>query len=803
MAEEELNLTSGPEESERDADGASSSDVVERWLKEIDAADRHERDWRERADKIEALYKDERKKQDPVEGATTRRFNILFANTEVLRAALYQQCPVPDVRRRWLDRDAVGRLSALILNRCIATTIDQGKLDEVMKRAVLDMTLPGRGLAMVKYDPTFSNGEQRVPLEEPGEGAVLPDDVQRDEQGVFRMEPYQELESERVCIEYADWKYVRFSPAKRWDKVRWFALGELMTRDDLVKQFGDKGKRCDLKWMPPGIEDNEENAVFKRALVWVIWNRTQKRVVMVSDGLKSEPLKEVDDPLKLRDFFPCPEPLYSIATNSSMIPTPEYAVYQDHALDLDAIEERISVLQEALRRRGVFDQSYPELEQLAKTGDNKFVAIPNYREFVEKGGLESALQEQDLSGLAKVLTELMQIAESKKAQIYEIIGISDIMRGQVNPQEKLGQSELKSQYGSMRVQTRQRDVQRFARDLIRLVGEVIAEHFSAETLEEMSGIKLARDQVERQQIALGAPDDPRAKRPTWEEVLGVLKSDRLRGFKVDIETDSTLRPQVDQEQKGRIELITSVTGYLQQALPAVAQGWVPKKVATELLLFGVRSFPAGPQLEELLDQWSSGGVDEMISGEGEQGQQQQPQIPPEVQQQLQQLSEQNKQLQVQADDNAIRSKEADVKMAGFQDAQAQRDHDARMAAQASAEKEADRQDKREVDQMQRDEKRAQFEASRQDAATKDQATLEGQLKTMQDALVGAFEDLAKTLADRLEQSQQALVTQVGEEFKSVATQMLAQKRKRTLKVAPDGTKYAIDEPVEEQQQSIQ
>ncbi len=610
------------EGSEQAVQGPGPKDTVERWLRELDAADRHEREWRERAEKIVNLYKDERKKGEAVD-STARRFNILYANTEVLKGALYQRQPVPDIRRRWLDKDPVGRLAALILTRAVASTLDHADFDGVMRACVQDMVLPGRGMARVTYKPTLSQYEGRVPVDQPGEGAVLPEDVQQDEQGYFRMEPVEEVTFECVEIDYVEWPMVRLSPAKRWKRLRWIAFGELLTRDDLVAQFGEEiGGQVSLKWMPKGMEDTEENAIFKRALVWTVWNKTQKKVIVVTDGYKEGPLKETDDPLLLEQFFPTPAPLYSIFTNDSMVPTPEYAVYQDHALDLDALEERISVLQEALRRRGVYDASVPELETLAKTGDNKFVPIKEWRAFSEKGGLAAAMEEQDLTNLATVLAELMKIAEQKKQQIYEIIGVSDIMRGATKATETLGAQELKANFGSMRTQTRQAEVQRFARDVIRIVAEIIAEHFSAKTLQEMSNIELAVNAAELQLLQQTAPQDPRCQRPTWEDVLAVLRSDKLRSFKIDIETDSTIKPQADQEQKNRIELITSVTGYLEKALPAVAQGLMPKKLASEILMFGVRAFPAGAQMEEILDEWASGGVDEMLAPKQPQEQQQ-------------------------------------------------------------------------------------------------------------------------------------------------------------------------------------
>ena len=616
---DDLNTSakSGEDEQEK-ALQKTPADIVKRWTRELAAADAHERNWRERAKKIVDLYADQKGKAEP-DSVPEYRFNILFSNTEVLKGALYSQCPAPDVRRRFLDKDPVGRISALVLMRSLIAMLDKQNagedFDSVMKDSVFDMVVPGRAVSRVKYVPTMATTQKRVPVEVQ-EGMAPPEDAQADAEGYFSIEEVEEVVYECVEPEYVEWAFFRMSPAKRWKKVRWVAWGELLTRDDLIAQFGDDiGNEIELKWMPEGMQDTEENAIFKRALVWTIWNKTDRKVYVVSEGYKEAPLTVKDDPLHLEDFFPMPRPLYSIFTTDSLIPVPEYVVYQDHAVQLDEINERIAVLTDAMRRRGVYDAAIEELAQLAKTGDNKFVPVKNYKEFVEKGGLDQLFQELDLSGLAMVLRELQLQAEAKKAQIYEIIGISDIMRGSSSASETLGAQKIKNQWGSIRIQPRQAEVQRYARDLIRLMAEIIAEHFSPQTLATMTGISLAFTAEERAQLQATAPDDPRGKRPTWDEVMGVLRSDKLRGFKVDIETDSTVRARADEEQKNRVELITSLTGFLEKAMPAVQSGMIPKKVAGELMMFGVRAFPASPQLEEVLDDWISGGAMGEDSGE--------------------------------------------------------------------------------------------------------------------------------------------------------------------------------------------
>jgi hypothetical protein len=92
--------------------------------------------------------------------------------------------------------------------------------------------------------------------------------------------------------------------------------------------------------------------------------------------------------------------------------------------------------------------------------------------------------------LAKVLRELMLQAEAKKAQIYEIIGISDIMRGATKRAGDAGRPEDQEPVGRDPHPAAPGRGAALRRDL-RLKAEIIAEHFSPQTLAMMTGISLA------------------------------------------------------------------------------------------------------------------------------------------------------------------------------------------------------------------------------------------------------------------------------------------------------------------------
>lgn len=584
-------------EIESKADQTDEEKVTSGWLRELKLADEHEKQWRTRANKVIDRYRDER--EDAESDKSQSKFNILYANTEVLKGVLYQRTPVPDVRRRFLDRDPVGKEAAQVLQRSLSFCVDDYDFDDVMGQVIDDYVLPGRGVAKVRYVPTFAPMMDQA-------GQPMLDDKQQ---------PVQQVVYETAETEYVDWEFFRMSPAKRWSKVRWEAFGELLTRDELVAQFGDVGQVVPLTWAPKGKQD-EKNELFKRALVWTIWDKTKKHVHVVAEGFTKQRLKDMPDPLGLKGFFPNPKPLYSIFNTKTMLPIPEYCQYQDQAIELDNLTARIDALTKMLKWHGI--TGLKQIEELGRLKDGEFATASTIDDLLGKK-LEDYIWEVPIDTIAAVVVRLYEKRESCKQIIYEVTGLADVVRGVSQASETLGAQELKARYANSRIGPRQKAIQKFARDLYRLKAEIIAEKFSPETLAQMTGFDLAKNDAEKQAIGTqaeaaataGQPVPPevqaKLKKPTWDQVMGLLRSDVLRGFRVDIETDSTIEPDATDEQKNRIELLGAVTKFVQEIGPAVEQKAMPLPVAKELLSFAIRGFKVSPQIEEALDQLGDQG----------------------------------------------------------------------------------------------------------------------------------------------------------------------------------------------------
>lgn len=588
------------------------------WLKKVKRAYQDEADWRRQTREVMTRYTDERSAAE----SGSSQFNIFHANVETLRPAVYSNPPDVEVRRRYLDRDPVGRRASLILQRAIQYSNDVGGFDEIMERDVDDLLMGGRGQMWVRYRPFFKK-TTTASQQEP------PDDKPQDEEDE-NVVIEEELVYEELEYDYVPWGYFVFDRASTWKKCRWAARGHVLFRSEVVREYGqavaDAVSYSDYTETSLDTEDTKAGSEREKvAVFWEIWNKTSREAIVVCEGYADDVIKIEKDPLELEGFFPCPEPLMGLHSTKRWIPRPEFLIYQDLANELDDVTMRLKVLTSAVRRRGVYDKSIEGLEALKNSNDNHFVGIDNFRDLFEKGGLAAVFDEQDLTPLITVIRELSARQEILKQLIYEVTGIADIMRGASDPGETYGAQALKSQYGSLRVHRRQKNIARFARNAIRIAGEVIAEHFRPQTLLLVSGVEIVMTEEE---VKL----DSQMTEQQFMEAIALLKNEKLRGFKIDIDTDSMLAEEDQFEKEQRTDLLGAIGTYLQSVGPIVQQGALTKEQAIELLSFGIRGFKLGSRLEDMIELSLNNGGQENDPGQ-------------ELQAQLQEAMVQNQQLQ--------------------------------------------------------------------------------------------------------------------------------------------------------------
>jgi hypothetical protein len=598
-------------------DGAYEEEQGPYWHDQLDKASKVFDKWEKRGKKVVRRYRDER---DAIE-MPRMKFNILWSNISVLFPSLYGRMAKPEVSRRYSDQDPVGRLASTMLERVIEYEVTQfSDFDSAMQGVVQDRLLPGRGTAWVRYEPIIVGQEapEAATGIDPQEGIEI-----------TNTEEIERVDSAHSPVDYVYWTDFLHSPARTWDEVWWVSRWVYMTPEEGIERFGDVFKNVPLHDQNDDVDAKNPmtaKASFgKKAKVAEIWNKRTKKVCWVAKGYP-QALDERDDPLELEGFFPCPKPLLATTTNGSMIPIPDYCEYEDQAQELDNITQRIYLLVKACKAVGVFNAEFKELGRLFTEGvDNKLFPVTAWAAMSEKGGLKGAIDMMDTTAIIKTLQQLYQSREVVKQSIYEICGISDIIRGASNANETLGAQQLKANFGSLRLRATQGDVARFATDLFRIKAQIVCKFYPPELIVEMSGVM----------------NTPEGQNPQLlQAAVQMLSNSTIRDFHIQVEADTLAQIDEQAEKQNATEAVQAIGLFLRDALPMVQQAPEMLPMASEMLLFLVRRYRAGRSLESAIEQ-------AMKSLQAKAQQAQPPQNPEMMKLQAEQQAEQGR-MQAQA-----------------------------------------------------------------------------------------------------------------------------------------------------------
>lgn len=623
--------------------------AVAHWLEEIRQSKKREKDYLKDGKDIKEIYNGENKNKTP--------FNILYSNTETLLPALYSQTPTPVVKHRYKDGNPIGQAAARAGQRMLEfladTNIDGYEtFDDTMTSSTLDALLPGRGTAMVKYEADILEGDPKDPKASPS------------------------VRYETVCTDSRVWNRVYYGFAHKWVDVPWIAYEEYLDQKEAEALFGKpiakkidfvEGEQSDDKEDESrSQEEHEKQGKRKTALIYQIWDKLGgKKIRYISPNYKDGELKVEDDPLGLTGFYNCPKPLRFIRKANDLKVSAPYSLYKNQAEELNNLTKRIKGVTSSIKVVGGYSGDLgTQFAEIFEGDDNNL--IPLEGTMLDKG-LDSAIWIAPVEKLIVVLRELLGAREQAKKVIYEITGISDILRGQSAASETLGAQKIKESWGTMRLKRMQKDVQSYSRDLLRMMLEVAAKHFQVETWAKATGLPYvmqAQHDQAKQQMAMfqsqasqaamkqgpggqqQPPPEPPPElvkileSPIWEQVIASLKNDLQRAYLIDIETNSTIDAEATDDRKNVTEVMTAIGQYLNGVTPLITSGSLPFEAAQAMLLAIIRRFRFGDEIEEYIKQMKAPQPEDSGQKEAQQKTQQQ-------MQQLQQAVAQSQQ-QLQA-----------------------------------------------------------------------------------------------------------------------------------------------------------
>lgn len=582
---------------------------VKRWLTELTLAKKRMKPWRDKSKKLWDLY------HGTSVGRKKNSYNTLYANTEILAPSVYNSMPTPDTRRRFAQNDPLGKAVSEAINRSLTFNAETTGFEDEIEAAILDMLIIGRGICRVRYVPDLVQvGDTQQTGIEDAE-TKLGHEAQEGEEN-------EELAWETAPIEHVKWDKYLCGPGRSYKEIPWWGFEHSLTRDELVKRFGEEiGGALPLNGGPADLDMQRDDSdgsyeLFKTAEVWEIWDKDSRKVIWISEGHLKEPLLREDDPLGVDTFLPTPNPLRAIRDSDTFEPTSLYDQYKEQAEELDRVSTRINKLMTALKARAIYDPSLgSQVAELFRGDDNDMIPADSaIKQLYEAGGIEKAIWFAPIDRIIEVIESLYKQREECKQVIYELTGIADIMRGSTDAMETKGAQDLKVAFGMTRLSRMQRDVQKYIRNLLAMQAQVICEKFSIETLKQMTQIQLPTDaQVMPQRVAQmsqaiaahmqGKQPQPLPPKPTtWEDVQKAMKDDAQRTFRVDIETDSTIAAAQQEDAQDLATVMTAIVTLVKEVGPMVQMGVMPFPAFKELLLMTARKFRMGSAVEDSIDQ---------------------------------------------------------------------------------------------------------------------------------------------------------------------------------------------------------
>jgi hypothetical protein len=559
-------------ESERDIKSTPMG-MAQRWATEIEASKKFLRKFHDAGDRIVKRYLDERADESMGEGAS--KVNLFWSTVQVLLAQLYTKPPKADVSRTYFDADDdQARVASSILQRILNKGGEDAlEQENSFKLAIEDFLIVGLGQVWVRYELETEQVEvEGVP--DPVTGELIPQLV-------------EQVANEDACVDYVHWKDFFYSPARTWNEVRWVARRVYMTKDALTTRFGEKIAAEVPLIQRKGRQGQSGPVAFDpwdKAEVYEIWCKEHKAVYWYSPGC-SVILDYKPDTLELADFFPCPRPLVSNVTTTKLVPRAMYVMAQDQFEELDEINTRITWLTRAAKVVGVYDKNAEGVNRMLSQGaENQLIPVDNWAMFAEGGGIKGRVDFMPIDQVVNAIEKLRVYRQDKVQQIYEVLGISDIMRGNTRASETASAQQIKAQFGSARLQLQQVYVSDWASSAMRKRAEIICDLWQPQSIVEASNIERTAD----------AQYVPQA--------IELLKNEGARAYRITIDTDAMATIDYAQERDSAVQFLQGLGAFVSQVTPMVERSPEAGPFLLKMLQWGVSKFRISREIESTLDQ---------------------------------------------------------------------------------------------------------------------------------------------------------------------------------------------------------
>lgn len=547
-----ITLNSAENEEEMDEDYEAQCKLQQAWLTRIKEEEKTHKGFRDRAREVSDIYN-----QDFAGDTDPLYVPLLWSVIQVEHSGIYSSQPIPDVRPANDEANPDFRKASDVLERGIAHFVDKQSFDDNFHRTVDDFLAPGLGIIRVKLKSEIIDTPVNIPDPPPEIAWRMDQDDWDALDEVRRTKTEKSIGEQNIQWAYTPYDRFGWEPCNSWEDCDWIYFRHRMTQTQIKKRFG----RTIAASKDPNDTNNNQSWKRKTYDIYEIWDKANKKQLFFAKNEKT-PIEVNDDPLDLAEFWPIPAPLMTNLPSDELIPKADYEFIEAYDKELNTLQKRRMALMDQIKATGAHDAGMPELADIYQQNDGESMPIPNLAARMTQGsqaGFEAIMFSLPLEEKVVVLAKLTEQIQFVKANVDEIMGIADIVRGVSNAKEGVGTQELKGRWVGVRLSRKRDQVAYTVRAMFRIMAQLLTTHFTDENLRRLTQVEIT------------------------PQVMELLRNDTMMDFAIDIETDSTVAKDEFQERSTRQDMLQSVGAYATTVLPMVQQGMLPADVSSAIL----------------------------------------------------------------------------------------------------------------------------------------------------------------------------------------------------------------------------
>jgi len=540
-----------------------------------------------------------------------RRLNVWWYCINTLLPAFYSSTPKAEVNLRKRTGGIPYELGSVILERNTQYAMDMHfDFDKVGYNAALQFLLTGQGVLWARYAAKFEKVFQEIAVIKDPSGQLIDGTGQPYTGDTEILQPagsnlfiasleIEKKVSEKAILDIVQYNDYDCSDARNESEIEWQSRKAFLDRMQAEELFG-REVADDLTYdsfpeiIKKDISRNEDKYEGKAEL-HEIWCEATNKVYWLQKNGEKPIIESSEPPTKFERFYPC-SVIRQSCDPDSVIPVSDYAHVKDQILEVERLTTRIHAVTQAIRTNFLYDAAMGQQVEQVFSGDLKGTPVTNWPSYKGRGGMGAGMEFYPVEPFVNALNVLQGARQTALQQLYETLKVSDLLRGTSEQYKSATANRLENQWSSLGLVVRQNMFSKFVSDAISNLGTIIAEQFEEETIMDVGDANVLIEptiyipppppmpepgpegmppgdtgMAPMPPMAPPQPDPQQLLEDMKQQVMGILRDNKQRNYRIQIASDSMVAIDQQQQQQDGAMLIEKAGMFFDQMRGLVEQ----------------------------------------------------------------------------------------------------------------------------------------------------------------------------------------------------------------------------------------